>query len=210
MKKMNVFIGAGLLVLGLASCGGNSNTQGEGNEGAAVTEETVVAETTEVSINTQASEIKWKGTMLGAYEHFGTLAISQGNLVMAGNSITGGSFTVDLKSMVPTDENYSEENPKEHLVGHLSSPDFFDVPNFPTATFEITGSDAEGNVMGNLTLRGKTNPETVKNVSMDEASGKMMGTMTFNRQNYGVSWASTAKDMVLSDDIELNITLVKE
>ena len=57
MKKMYVLLGAGLIVIGLASCGGNSNTQAEGMEVTEAPAETVVAETTEVSINTQASEI---------------------------------------------------------------------------------------------------------------------------------------------------------
>jgi polyisoprenoid-binding protein YceI len=62
---------------------------------------------------------------------------------------------IDMGTINPTDENYSEDRPKENLVGHLSAPDFFDVANFPTASFvikETTGST----VSGDLTIRGIT------------------------------------------------------
>ena len=65
-----------------------------------------------------------------------------------------------------------------------------------------------GTVMGNLTVRGKTNAETVSNVVFDEATGAATGVLTFNRQNYEVAYAATMKDMVLSDDIELTISLM--
>ena len=41
------------------------------------------------------------------------------------------------------------------------------------------------------------------------ASGvNVSGKMVFNRQNYDVAWVHYMKDMILSDDIALTITLV--
>jgi polyisoprenoid-binding protein YceI len=50
--------------------------------------------------------------------------------------------------------------------GHLKSADFFDAANFPTAKFVGTGFKFDGDkvaeVAGELTMRGKTNPVTLK------------------------------------------------
>ena len=196
-----------ILSLGIVSCGGGSGESTDGQDSVAV--ESPAVEETTVNVNLETSVVGWKGTMMGMYSHSGTVKLTNGTVTMAGNAISGGSFTVDLSTIAPTDSNYSKDNTKEKLVGHLGSPDFFDVANTPLATFEITGSDESGNVMGNLTVRGKTNPETVTGVMFDEATGTITGTLVFNRQNYGVAYKSTMKDMVLSDDIELKITLVK-
>jgi polyisoprenoid-binding protein YceI len=53
--------------------------------------------------------------------------------------------------------------------GHLKSADFFDVANFPTAKFVGTSFKFDGDkvseVAGELTMRGKTNPVTLKSTS---------------------------------------------
>ena len=161
------------------------------------------------TVDAAASSVEWKGTMAGMYSHSGTVVVKEGNLDWKGKDLVGGKFVIDMGSITPTDSNYSEDNTVEKLVGHLATADFFDVANNPTASFEITGSDmTAGTVMGNLTVRGKTNAETVSNVVFDEATGAASGVLTFNRQNYEVAYAATMKDMVLSDDIELTISLM--
>ena len=89
-----------------------------------------------LNINTSTSSVEWKGVMVGIYSHNGFVSIKEGNLVYQGNSITGGSITIDMETMTQSDSLYKTEENK--LVAHLESPDFFDVANFPTATFEIT------------------------------------------------------------------------
>ena len=92
-----------------------------------------------LNINTSTSTVEWKGVMVGIYSHNGFVSIKEGNLVWQGNSITGGSITIDMETMNQSDSLYRTEENK--LVAHLKSPDFFDVANFPTATFEITSSE---------------------------------------------------------------------
>ena len=189
-----------MVLTALAACNSNSSETKEETEvatGEALANGDYIVDTT-------ASEVMWKGVLLGVKEHFGTVNVTEGTFTVTDGTVSGGKITVDMSSMVPTDSTYDAENTKEKLVGHLSSPDFFDVANFPTATFEVTGS--EGNkVMGNLTVRGKTNPETVENVSIT-ADG-ITGDLTFNRKNYEVKFDLPMKDMVLSDDVKLSISL---
>jgi polyisoprenoid-binding protein YceI len=163
-------------------------------------------------VDAAASTVKWTGTMLGVKSHFGTVNLTEGKLAMKGPQISAGGFVVDLKSIAPMDSEYapdgSKQGTKAMLIGHLMSPDFFAVDSFPTATFDITR--VEGNtVYGNLTVRGKTNEEKVTDVMVTEADGMATATgkLAFDRQKYGVAWSTGAKDMILNDNIELDITL---
>lgn len=162
-----------------------------------------------VSIDTDASKVMWKGEMLGIYSHEGTVPLSNGSITITDGAISGGSFEIDLTAINPTDDGYSEEKPKEKLVGHLSSPDFFNTEEFPKAMFEITGSEGTS-VMGNLTVRGITNAETVENVviTQDENGTSMSGDLTFDRTKYDVNFSMPVEDKVLSNDIQINVALV--
>lgn len=211
----------GFLMLGamffLASCGGNKETASTETEGTETHDghdhgaETVKAEPMTYAVDAEASNIRWEGGTSGVtvYSHFGNINIQEGNLVLEGDALTGGSFVVDMTSIDPKDEGYSEENTPADLVGHLSTGDFFLVEEYPTASFEIT-SVTDGNIMGNLTIRGITNPETVvvESMNVTENGINAKGTLTFDRQKYDVKYAHYLKDVLLKDDIELQIDLV--
>lgn len=198
MKKLNIFgalLAAGIM---MASCGGNHE--------AASTETKI--DTVNAQVDIAASSVQWKGTMIGVYSHEGNVNLTEATLQVADSAIVGGSFVIDMNTIMPTDQNYDSAagHTPEVLVGHLATADFFDVPNNPTAKFEITSVSA-GAVKGNLTVRGVTNEEAVENVVYDAATKTATGTLTFDRQKYGVAYAATMKDMVLSNDIELKVTL---
>jgi polyisoprenoid-binding protein YceI len=159
-----------------------------------------------LNINTSTSSVEWKGVMVGIYSHNGFVSIKEGNLVYQGNSITGGSITIDMETMTQSDSLYKTEENK--LVAHLESPDFFDVANFPTATFEITSSDLGTNkVYGNLTVKGITDSEVVENVIFDLETKSATGTLKFDRQKYGVTYKGSKKDMLVGDEVEMTISL---
>ena len=162
-----------------------------------------------LTVDTAASEVIWKGSMVGMYDHSGDVKLESGNVTVADGQITGGTFVIDLTKIHPTDENYKEDKTPEKLVGHLSSEDFFHTEQYPTATFEITGSEGS-TVLGNLTVRGKTNPEKVENVEITEENGQvhMKGDIKFDRTKYDVAFKHPMQEMVISNDIEMNVTLV--
>jgi polyisoprenoid-binding protein YceI len=199
----------------LASCGtDNSNTTDTTTATPAQTATNTAPSGAEVSydIDPAASQINWKGTMLGVKQHFGTVSFVDGNLMVQGGQLVDGRFTADLNSIRPLDENYAPdtetEGTRSKLIGHLKSGDFFDVANHPNATLdiiEVSGSTAKAN----FTVRGVTHTETIENIVVTETDGvvKATGTMTFDRQKYGVAWSSGMQDAVLSDNIELNVEL---
>lgn len=153
--------------------------------------------------------------MLGVKTHTGTLAFSDGTLQMAGDQLVGGGFTVDMTSYVMTDTNYAPDGAAQgtraNLMGHLMSPDFFAVESHPTAHFKFVSVNGTTGT-GELTVRGKTSNETVENIVITKngTSISAKGDLSFDRQKYGVSWASPMKDMVLSNTIKLNIAIQAE
>ena len=161
-------------------------------------------------IDTKNSVVGWKGSMVGVYAHEGNLNFSSGSFDVADNTLTSGSFTIDMKSMVTTDDDaLYKMAPREKLIGHLQAPDFFDVANYPTSTFKITKVEGE-TVTGGLTIKGITNSESLTDVkvTITENGVKLTGSLTFDRQKYGVTYKNSMNDMVLSDDIELKINII--
>ncbi len=190
------------LAVGLISCGGAKKET--------KTDATIETnETIEMSyvVSTEKSSINWEGTMMGMYSHNGDIKLQSGNLTLKDGMIIAGEFVVDMKSINPTDENFSEENPREGLIGHLGGGDFFASDSLPTASFKITS--AEGSTaIGDLTIKGVTKPGTITDVLVEETNGivKASGNLVFNRQEFGVAFKMTG-DMVLSDNITLAIAL---
>lgn len=170
------------------------------------------AESATYTVNTESSNIRWEGGTSGVqvYSHWGNIKLTEGTLEMEGDALVGGSFIVDMTSIEPKDDGFSEENTPEKLVGHLSTGDFFLVEEHPTASFEITS--VSGNTAnGNLTVRGNTHEESVNIESItvgEDGTATAKGTLTFDRQKYDVNWAHYLKDVLLKDDIDLQIELV--
>ena len=67
--------------------------------------------------------------------HPGTFALSYGKVTVTDNTITGGTFVIDVTSM---DMEQEDEMIDNKLRPHLMSGDFFDAKTFDTSRFEIT------------------------------------------------------------------------
>ncbi|MCB0483526.1 MAG: YceI family protein [Flavobacteriales bacterium] len=210
MKKQLFYSAIAATSILVASCGGGTET--------ATTDETTPAseaatvETKNWTIDTDQSNVRWEGGTSGVmvYSHFGSIKLKSGSLTTEGDNITGGNFVVDMTTIKPEDNGYNEENTPEKLVGHLSTGDFFLVEQFPTASFTVKSMNGSA-ITGDLTIRDKTNEETVNIENMEVAADgtmKATGTLVFDRQKYGVAWAHFMKDVLLKDDISLQITLV--
>lgn len=216
MKKVLLF---GAAAMFLASCG--SGVEGERVEANEAQEVQEVVEAVTLAANTDESSIKWVGSDVTGKAHNGNINISEGSLDVKDGNLVGGSFTVDMNSIVNLDVENEEYNQK--LVGHLKSPDFFSVDSFPTAHFEITsveaytGDDAfTHNITGNLTMKDITKSITFPaSVSMSE--GAVMATtapFVIDRSDWNVRFRSVTffdpaelKDQAINNDIGLEIAL---
>ena len=208
--KPFVALTATAAVLSIVACG-PSETEIAAAKAKATADSLAAAAAMEHTYNVDAaaSSVRWQGNMTGlkSYNHFGTVAVNSGSFMVKGGMVTGGAIEINMKGINPLDSGYSAEKPKENLIGHLSSADFFAVDTFPTATFKITA--VNGNTAtGDLTVRGKTNSETLTDITVAEAAGvaTVSGKLVFDRQKYGVAWVAM-KDMLLANNIELTVEL---
>lgn len=207
MKTLRNISGAFLLATLLVACGSSpKQNQTESTEDMT---QPATGEVAEVSVDLGSSNVNWKGEMLGIYPHYGTVDLQSASLTMQGGMVSDGQFVINLQSMTATDDNYSEERPKERLIGHLKSSDFFDVENYPTASFVINEVSRDA-VSGDLTIRGITHSETIEDVSIRKEGDTYMisGKLVFDRQKYDVKWETGVQDRVLSNDIEIQVELV--
>lgn len=114
-------------------------------------------------------------------------------------------FTVDVNSI---DTNVADRD------GHLRSPDFFDVENYPNMTFK--GVFENGSIKGDLTLKDVT-----KTIELDaEYGGTMVDgygntkagfeiTGKLNRKDYGLTWSQVteAGGVVVGDEVKLSFNI---
>jgi len=134
------------------------------------------------------STIRFVGsTVTGS--HNGGFTNFSGTLMAADGKITGHpEITIDMKSTWA-------DNPK--LTGHLMSPDFFNVAQFPTSKFIVTAVDPAGKVTGNLTLHGVTKtlsfPATVQ--VMDDAV-TVKAQFAINRKDFNITYPGKPDDLI--------------
>ena len=98
---------------------------------------------------------------------------------------------------------------------HLKSPDFFDAAQFPTITF-VSTKFTPTSITGNLTMKGVTKeviiPVTisgpVKTMMGGQAIG-ITGSVTINRQDYGVNWNKVLDQggVAVSNDVAISISI---
>ncbi len=206
-----------VLVLGLslAACQNQSEAT-EAGEAVEVPAEATLGSAT-LNVDTQLSVIDWKGRkIVGDDSHTGTLNLASGQLNVKDDQLVGGSFVIDMNSLTNTDMAGSDGQAK--LEGHLKSGDFFELGQYPTASFEIAGvaavdtvSGASHMITGNLTMKDVTKSVSFPaSVMMKE--GSVLATtlpFTINRTDWNVQYGSTllgvVKDKAISDDVTLTI-----
>ena len=137
---------------------------------------------------------------MGAGMFWGRFDGVSGTVTTAGDDTPAFDITIDVGSV-------SSGNDK--LNGHLKSPDFFSVKEFPTMSFKSTkatrGSDGVWDVVGDLTMHGVTKPITAKveqTGRMKARGGEAIGfEAVFNvdrsqfGMNYGVEKGAIGKDV---------------
>lgn len=218
MKKLTYILAAGLFA---AAC--SNAPEGEAIEATDAVETTEVAEAVKYGVSTEESTILWEGSDVVGKSHDGSISLSEGSLDMVDGELVGGTFVIDMNSIVNRDVDNAEYNAK--LVGHLMSDDFFGVDSFPTATFEITNVTAlEGDstglthkIAGNLTMRGVSkNIEFSAGVRSQDGYIKAVSeSFVIDRSNWNVKFRSPSffsmeelKDKAINDNIKLQITIL--
>jgi polyisoprenoid-binding protein YceI len=187
-------------------------------EAAAVSESTTQKYVTDVT----KSSIEWKG-FKPTGTHNGTVNIDTGVFQVDGDVIQSGTFLIDMNSITDLDlEGDMKTNLENHLKGTVEGKegDFFNVTQFPTGEFEVTGVSEETDktmLSGNLTLKGvKQNITFPISVVVSEGDNMLTITseaFTIDRTKWGVNFGSKTVfdnlgDKFINDEIELKINVV--
>lgn len=167
---------------------------------------------TNYNVDVTSSNIVWNGYKVTG-SHTGNVKVKSGKLAIEGGKLTGGSFEIDMNSIVCTD------GAGDRLVGHLKSDDFFGVATYPTAKFVITRAiptDTKGNykIVGNLTIKSTTKEIKFNaNVAPSENMVKATGKIVIDRSDFDVRYGSgsffdSLGDKTIYDEFDLNVSLV--
>ena len=169
---------------------------------------TITAQTKKVDV--AKSKINWVGKKVTG-QHEGTINLKDGALVFKGDKLAGGSFTVDMTSLVATDLKAGEG--KEKLEGHLKSGDFFGTDKFATSKLVFKTISGKGKniytVTADLTIKDKSNPITFDiTVNGNTATTNLKVDRTKYDIKYGSgSFFDNLGDKTISDDFDLAVSL---
>jgi polyisoprenoid-binding protein YceI len=171
----------------------------------------------EYSVNKSASKVKWEAKKVTG-KHDGTISFDNGLLKLNGTKISGGSFVIDMNTIVVADITDPGTNKK--LVGHLFSDDFFSVGKFPQSKLEIKKSELKSGdnyrFVGELTIKGITKPvEFDAKVNVSSGNLTASGVITVNRTLYDIkyrsgSFFSDLGDKMIYDDFTLEFELIAD
>ena len=210
------------LFMALAACG-----NGTSSDQAATSEEQAAATAvgTAYSIDTATTDVTWQGSHKGGLApRYGIIHVTEGSLSATDGRLSAGDLVINLSSLQVDPASVTEPGKKySNLEKHLKSADFFDVEQYPTAKFVITGvapydstlqksllAGANQIISGNLTLKDSTLnisfPAQVS-VANDEVSAKAK--FTIDRTAWGINYKTegSPEDWMISKDIEVGFEL---
>lgn len=163
------------------------------------------------NINIDKSTITWEGRKVTG-SHDGTVRLKSGTLVFEDNKLKGGTFVIDMTSIVVTDLTGKS---KDNLESHLKSDDFFGIDNYPEAKLLIKkvvslGTDGDYRIHGDLTIKGTTNP-----IKFDAklTANSATASIVVDRSEYNIRYGSGSffdnlGDKTIYDDFKLEVKLV--
>lgn len=225
-KRFSLFIlAAGFIAF-------NSCTSAPDADKAETTEakEVTAADGEALKVDPAASKVEWIGTKVSGY-HEGTVNVKSGELKVKDGNVTGGNFILDLTSLTVTGPKDSDTAMNNKLLGHLKSPDFFDVAANPDASFVITEvkpfsgtvkdttdprqeaiskykvANPTHSISGNLTIKGVTkNIEFPASVTVNAGTVDAIAKFNIDRSQWNIIYPGKPDDLI-RNEVHLGIAL---
>ena len=149
-------------------------------------------------IDVEKSVVEWAGRNINT-RHYGRIAISGGEVVLSNGLPVSGRFVLDMNTI--TNLDLQDEGWRGMLHRHLKSEDFFDVEQYPTATFELSGATAIAGatpgtpnveIAGKLTVKDSTRPLcfTAMVAAQEDGTLKAQAVIDIDRTHWGVCYGS--------------------
>lgn len=154
------------------------------------------------------SQIQFSVRHMGISTVRGTFGQFAGSIEDSNGVVKGVTVDIDVASLTTGNGQRDE---------HLRSADFFDVANYPKATFVLTSFQRDGDdvtATGDLTIRGITKPVTltgdVGGPAKDPWGNQKVSAeleTRISRKEWGLVWnvALEAGGVLVSDEVKLRI-----
>jgi len=156
------------------------------------------------SLNVDESEARFIGrnSILNKKEK-ARFNFKEGTIVIKDSTLVDAHLVIDILSLTNMSKN--KEKPNDKLVKHLLSDDFLSAEKYPTATFEMTGSNNgtfKLKVEGLLTIKGVSKPISF-HTSLIESDGELVvgGSFVINRTDFGINYNSGSIFSDLGDEV---------
>lgn len=150
----------------------------------------------------EASKIEFVGSKVTG-RHDGGFRGFEGEITLVGNDPTKSTVRVDIDTTTLWADN-------DRLAGHLKSADFFDVENYPTATFESTEIRPEDDgfrITGNLDLHGVTKGISFPaQIAVEPGSVRAEAEFSIKRFDFGIAYKGMADDLI-RDEVVIRLDL---
>jgi polyisoprenoid-binding protein YceI len=192
-------------------------------DNATITESEAAAQATgqTFAVDTARSWIKFTGHGVGK-NHPGTFKLNYGTVAVNRDSISGGTFVININSMKMEEEG---KDITGKLRPHLLSGDFFDAEKFQTAAFEITtvvpyDIDKDANkslveganflVSGNFVLKGVSKNITFPaRIDLDANTLKAKANFDIDRRQWQMNYGNdkTLGDKFISEEVNIQFHL---
>jgi len=177
------------------------------------------------SVDLSNSVVNWAGKkpLIDGYINSGVIGFSAGTITVTENDATG-EFTIDMNTL-SVGLTAKKPGQESTLEGHLKGEGWFNVTEFPTASFNITNvsvrtdsdSTFQYDVTGDLTMKGVTNEINFPAEIYETASGQVQveATTTIDRTKWGLtamsgSFFDNLADNVIDDSVQLSFSLVAD
>lgn len=172
------------------------------------------------AVDTSNSKVRFTGHGVGK-NHPGNFRLTDGQVSVANNQISGGKFRINIKSMEVEEKGDMFQN---KLKPHLLSGDFFDADKFGTATFEITSVEpykpnqndtslvegANYTVSGNFKLKDVTkNISFPARIELDDNTLKAKANFDIDRRQWQMNYGNdkTLGDKFISETVNIELDL---
>ncbi|CAL1520686.1 YceI family protein [Chitinophaga sp. MM2321] len=172
--------------------------------------------------DTTASQVVWVGTKPTG-KHHGTLKLSGGVIYIQDSSITGGQLVINMHSL-HNDDLAADTAMKNKLENELKSSLFFDVKQYPSITFQITGvtpyrpavgeelefKGATHTILGNLTIKMVTkNISFPARITLDDSKLHAVANFNIDRTLWGISYRAdkSLQDKLINSQVNISFDI---
>jgi polyisoprenoid-binding protein YceI len=206
MRSVAVTLAA-LSIVAVAACKDPNANTARATTSATVATQTAPAPSASerLTINPATSSVGFTGAKVTG-QHLGNFPTFTGTIDLDPARVENSRITVDVDTTSVTTDT-------PRLTEHLKSPDFFNVAQFPRATFTSTAITAGGTggathtITGNLALHGQTRAISFPaNVTVTPGEVAATAEFVINRREFGIVYAGMP-DNLIRDDVAMHLSL---